>query len=737
MTTAPFEPRDQQQKTRVNVLLPLALDGAYSYLVPPDQSVNIGDYVRVPLGPREVIGVVWPPDDEDGDNAIDPKKLRPISEKFDMTPMDRDQQRFINWIADYTLSPPGLVLRMALRVPAALGPERQDIGYRVTGDQPDRLTPQRRRVLEAATELGICKSSELARAAGVSPGVVKGLVTAGALAPQPFPSLAAFDHPDPATVLPELSDEQKAATKTFARICAQHSFSSVLLDGVTGSGKTRVYLEAIAAVIAQGRQALILLPEIALTSQFLDALAERFNAAPAAWHSGLRPRERERVWRGVAHNEAKIIVGARSSLFLPFADLGLIVVDEEHDPAFKQEDGVTYHARDMAVVRASIGRFPVILSSATPSVESHVNAERGRYQRIVLSERHGSAKLPDIDVVDMRTASPGAAKWLSPQLIEAATETMARGEQVLLFLNRRGYAPLTLCRTCGHRQQCVQCDTWLVEHRFRQKMMCHQCGFTQDTPNACPSCNTDDSLVACGPGVERLAEEVKELFPDARIAILSSDLIHGTAMLRETLKDITDGAFDLIIGTQLVAKGHHFPLLTLVGIVDADIGLSNGDPRAAERTYQLLWQVSGRAGREEKAGRAMVQTYLPEHPLIEALAAKDRAQFYAHECDARETAGLPPFGRLASIIISGADRHVTQTYCQAVARTCPQSPGVTVLGPAPAARALIRGRYRFRFLIKSARDINIQAYLRLWLAQAPSPTGNLRLSIDIDPQSFF
>lgn len=580
------------------------------------------------------------------------------------------------------------------------------------------------------------KPADLARQAGVSTGVVKGLINVGALEARDLPALAPFDRPRLDARGLTLSAEQAEAVQVLRQMVDDKSYNAVLLDGVTGSGKTRVYLEAIAACLAQGRQALVLLPEIALTPQFITSLEQRFDATPAPWHSALKPKERERVWRGVANGEAQIVVGARSALFLPFADLGLIVVDEEHDPAFKQEEGVAYHARDMAIVRASLGQFPIILSSATPSVESHVNAERGRYSRVVLTERHGVAELPEIEIVDMRSVKPASGRWLSQDLIDATNETLERNEQVLFFLNRRGYAPLTLCRNCGQRQSCVQCDSWLVEHRFRQQLMCHQCGYTIPVPEKCPTCDAADSLVACGPGVERLAEEVAAEFPDASIVILSSDITGGGAALKDVLKEIADGVYDIVIGTQLVAKGHNFPHLTLVGVIDADIGLNNGDLRAAERTYQLLWQVSGRAGRSDKPGRALVQTYLPDHPLIKALQAKDRARFYGYECRAREEAELPPFGRLASLVISAPDQASGNHYAINLARYSPRTEGVAVFGPAPAPRAFIRGRHRFRLLVKTQRDINLQAYLRAWMERVSKPKGGVRVSIDIDPQSF-
>jgi primosomal protein N' (replication factor Y) len=590
-------------------------------------------------------------------------------------------------------------------------------------------------VLALVSDAVVWKPADLARAAGVSPGVVKGLVKAGALEPRPLPAFQPFDEPDPERTAPELSPVQKQAAEELCGKVADKCFSVTLLDGVTGAGKTFVYLEAVRQALRQDGQVLILLPEIALTEPFLEAAAQWFGALPAAWHSGMRPRQRERIWRAIADGRARLVIGARSALFLPFRKLGLIVVDEEHDQAFKQEDGVRYHARDMAIVRARLNQAPVILSSATPSIESYVNGLRGRYARVELPDRHGKARLPQIELIDMRQERPGAAAWLSEPLVEAARTTLQAGEQVLLFLNRRGYAPLTLCRACGHRLECVQCSAWLVEHRFRRELVCHQCGLTVPTPDNCPSCGEAGALVACGPGVERLAEEVLSHFPESRVAVLSSDLARGT-LLKETLKEIAAGEYDIVIGTQLAAKGHHFPKLTLVGVVDADLGLANGDPRAAERTYQTLWQVSGRAGRADRAGRALIQTYLPDHALIKALAAQDRNAFYEHECRAREDAGLPPFGRLAGIVVSAPEQGLAEAHARALAQTAPGARGVAVFGPAPAPLALVRGRHRIRLLVKTERDVDIQAYLRSWFATAPQPKGGIMVSVDIDPYSF-
>ncbi|HTQ82564.1 MAG TPA: primosomal protein N', partial [Pseudolabrys sp.] len=510
-----------------------------------------------------------------------------------------------------------------------------------------------------------------------------------------------------------------------------------LLDGVTGSGKTEVYFEAVAENIRKKRQTLILMPEIALTAQSLDRFTERFGVRPAEWHSQLSPRTRQRTWAAVTANEVSVVVGARSALFLPYADLGLIIVDEEHDPAYKQDDGAHYHARDMAVVRGRVAKIPVVLASATPSVESEVNTRRGRYKRIHLPERFGGQHMPMIEAIDMRRESPPRGRFIAPRLAEAVTIALERKEQALLFLNRRGYAPLTLCRACGFRLQCPNCDAWLVDHRFKRRLVCHHCSFAMPPPAECPQCRATESFAPIGPGVERLEHEAAELFPGARILVLSSDLVESMERLRAELDDVAEGRFDIVIGTQLVAKGHHFPKLNLVGIVDADLGLGNGDPRAAERTFQLLHQVVGRAGREEGRGVGLLQTHQPEHPVMQALMSGDRDAFYDSEIALREKTGYPPFGRLASLVITANERHTAEGYARALAQAAPRGEDVRVLGPAEAPIAVVRGRHRFRLLVKSPRAFDLSAYLRQWLAAAPKARGNVRLEVDVDPQSFF
>jgi primosomal protein N' (replication factor Y) (superfamily II helicase) len=719
----------------VDILVPVALDQAYSYRVPEEMDVAPGDVVDVPLGTRMASGVVWA--ENPNPNPRLDNRLKEIEQKLDIPPLKPELRSFVDWVSTYTLSARGMVLRMCLRRAEQLGPARERVGVRLAGPAPKRMTPARSRVLAVLAD-GLARGKgEAAEEAGVSPGVVDGLVDEGTLETLVLPPEPVARMPDPDFMQPAFAQAQREAADKLREAIARGGYAAALIDGVTGSGKTEVYFEAVAENIRRGRQALILMPEIALTGQFRDRYAARFGVRPAEWHSQLTQRMRARTWAAVAAGEASVVVGARSALFLPYADLGLIIVDEEHDGAYKQEDGVHYHARDMAVVRASIAKIPIVLASATPSVESEVNARRGRYQRLPLPERFGGAHLPVIEAIDLRREGPPRGRFIAPRLAETIATAVERGEQALLFLNRRGYAPLTLCRQCGFRFACQNCDAWLVDHRFKRRLVCHHCGFAMPPPEACPKCAATESLVACGPGVERLEEEVAALFPQARVLVLSSDLVAGVERMREELAEIEQGFVDIVIGTQLVAKGHHFPKLNLVGIVDADLGLANGDPRAAERTFQLLHQVVGRAGREAGRGYGYLQTHQPDHPVMRALVAADREAFYATEIALREETHYPPFGRLASLVISGSDKHAAEAHARRLAGAAPRAEDVRVLGPAEAPLALMRGRFRFRLLVKSPRAFDLSAYLRTWLAAAPKAKGNIGLEVDVDPQSFF
>ena len=732
----------------VDVLVPVAVDTAYSYRVPAGLALAPGDFVEVPLGNRETTGVVW-----QVRPAAGAANLKAVIARRDLPPLGEPLRRFVDWIARWTLAPRGMVLRMGIRAPDSAGPEPLRIGVRLAGPPPQRLTAARARVVAAAEGGMTHGKAALALMAGCSTSVIDGLVDEGTLETVALPPQSAASEPDPDFAPVELEPEQMVAALALEETVAKAEFSVTLLEGVTGSGKTETYFEAVAAALRQGRQALILMPEIALTAQFLDRFAGRFGARPAEWHSGVPARKRARLWRGVAEGEVKVVAGARSALFLPFQRLGLIVVDEEHEAAYKQEDGVAYHARDMAVVRGRLEGASIILASATPSIETRVNAEQGRYGHLRLAARFGGRALPDLAAIDLRVRPAPRGAWISPPLRAAIAATLAQGDQALLFLNRRGYAPLTLCRACGHRFQCPNCTAWLVEHRFRRALVCHHCGHIERRPDACPECEALDSLTACGPGVERLAEETAQLFPDARTLVLSSDFPGGTERLRRELDDIASGACDIVIGTQLVAKGHNFPHLTLVGVIDADVGLANGDPRAAERTFQLLQQVTGRAGRGDRKGRGLVQTWQPDHPVIRALVSGDGERFYAEETRQRRLAGLPPFGRLAALIVSGNDRASAEAHARALARAAHALPAnekwsvaalaglpgeheIMVLGPAEAPIAVVRGRHRFRLLVKAPKSADLQGFLRALMAAAPPERGGVRVAVDVDPQSF-
>jgi primosomal protein N' (replication factor Y) len=718
-------------------MLPLPLEaGTYDYRVPAGLPAAPGSFVVVPLGGRDVLGVVW---DGPPDTTLAASRLKDIRSVLEAPPMGESLRRFVEWVAAYTLSPPGAVLRMAMSSPAALEPPAQRAGWQLAPGsirENVKLTAARQRVLDALSPGEVRSGTELATEAGVSAGVVRGLADAGLLVPALLPAGShRFPIPDPEHPGPRLAPQQAEVAAALQGKVAARAFGVTLLTGVTGSGKTEVYLDAVAECLRQGRQALVLLPEIALSAQWLERFRRRFGVDPALWHSELTSRTRRDTWRAVADGAAPVLVGARSALFLPFPDLGLIIVDEEHETAFKQEDGVVYHARDMAVVRARLAQAACVLVSATPSLETLTNAEQGRYAHLHLSERHGSAGMPGVEAIDLRRDPPERGRFLSPKLIEAVRETLARGEQAMLFLNRRGYAPLTLCRACGHRMRCPNCTAWLVEHRAQRRLQCHHCGHAEPIPPTCPECNAPGTLTPVGPGVERVVEEATDLFPDARRIVMASDTIPGPAAAAAAAEAIAARQVDLIIGTQIVAKGWHFPHLTLVGVVDADLGLAGGDLRAAERTLQLLHQVSGRAGRAEAPGRVLLQSFAPDHPVMHALVSGDVAAFMAEEAAGRRPGHWPPFGRLAALIVSSEDEREADRAARDLGLAAPRAAGVEVLGPAPAPLALLRGRHRRRLLLKARRDVQVQPLLREWLGRVKLP-NSVRVQVDVDPVGF-
>ncbi len=716
------------------VLIPLPLPEPFDYEVPEGLAVEPGAYVRVPLGAVERTGVVW---DVANDEAADGRTLKQVTHVYPAPPMPEAMRRFVDWAAKYVVAAPGAVLAMALRHSGGLKPSPTETLFARTGETPARITPAREKALDAAAALGPSSAALLAAEAGVSTGVVSGLVDAGALKKLVADVDRPFAKPDPSRPGFDLTPEQSGAAEALRAAIAATGFQPFLLDGVTGSGKTEVYFEAIAEALNRDAQSqvLVLLPEIALTEAVFGRFETRFGAAPTAWHSGLSEKERRRAWREIVHGRSRIVIGARSALFLPFARLGLIIVDEEHDGSFKQEDGVIYHARDLAVMRAKLENAAIILASATPALETMVNAETGRYSRLKLAARPGAARLPDVALVSLRDAPPDKGAWLSPVLVEAMRETLGAGEQSLLFLNRRGYAPLVLCKACGERMKSPGTESWLTEHRYTGRLVCHLTGFSMKRPERCPHCGAADSLMGVGPGVERVAEEARRILSGARIEILSSDTAERDGGASDLVARMAAGEIDVLVGTQIVAKGHNFPKLTLVGVVDADAGMKGGDLRAGERTYQLLSQVAGRAGRADRPGRALIQTYQPESPAMQALAAADRDGFLAIEQEMRELAGMPPFGRLAALIISAPSAEQVDEFCNAAAKAAPHGEGVDVFGPAPAPIAILRGRHRRRFLIQSPRSVDLSAYMAAWRGKL-KPPGAVRVAVDIDPYSF-
>ena len=717
---------------RARVVTMNAALGPLDYQIPKGMDVEPGSIVVAPLGPRQLLGVAWEAE-RLPTNEVPDARLRPLAGIVDVRPIAAPLRRLCEWTADYYLAPLASVLRMVLPSSAALDGPRQLTEYRPTGAVPDRLTPQREKAL-LALEGRQGTIRELSDHAGVSDSVMRGLVHAGALEAVTVAADRPLPRPDPDHAPPDLNDDQRGAAESLV-LSIGKGFDPVLLDGVTGSGKTEVYFEAIAECLRQGRQALVLLPEIALTEPFLKRFEARFGCAPVAWHSDLRSSQRRRAWRGIANGEAQVTVGARSALFLPYPNLGLIVVDEAHEPSFKQEDGVQYHARDTAVMRAKFEDIPVVLSSATPAIESKQMVELGRYREVSLPQRFAGASLPEIRAVDLTEDAPPRGRWLAPSLVRELEANLERGEQSLLFLNRRGFAPLTLCRHCGHRFQCPNCTAWMVEHRLMHRLACHHCGHVMPPPKACPECGEEDSLVACGPGVERIADEVAELFPEARTAVVTSDTIWSPLRAAEFVGAMEADAIDVVVGTQLVTKGYHFPNLTFVGVVDADLGLAGGDLRAAERSFQQIQQVAGRAGRADKPGRVLVQTHDPDAPVIAALVSGDAPGFYAAETEARREAAMPPFGRLAAIVVSAEDSSEAEAVARRIGHAAPAVEGMAVFGPAPAPLAMLRGRHRQRLLVHARRTLDVQDVIRDWLAEIEWST-KVRVSVDVDPYSF-
>lgn len=674
---------------QVEILIPTALDHGFDYLVPEGMALNAGDIVSVPFGRGESLGVAW----DEGKAKLAPAKLKPVALRHDFPPLSDAMRQFIDWAAWYNCAPKGAILKMVLPVAEI--------------DKEGRVH------LDTAIHT---ENLHLAK----------------------------------------LSDVQKSAALSLEGHIG-NGFSVALLDGVTGSGKTEVYFDAIAKALSLqspvasrqqtpssedrrqetgDSQVLILLPEIALSVQWLERFEKRFGFKPVIWNSEITPARKRAGWQAIARGEARVVVGARSALFLPYKKLSLIIADEEHDQSYKQEDGVVYHARDMAVARARFEKLPVILVSATPSLESYHNAQGGKYREVSLPARHNAASMPAVEMLDMRQVEVERGAFISRPLRDQLARSVADGHQAMLFLNRRGYAPLVLCRTCGHRFQCPQCSSWMVLHKKKTNyLQCHHCDCRTPLPDTCPACTAKESFAACGPGVDRIMEEVTSFLPQARVAVMASDSDGGFKEISETITAMSEKRIDILIGTQMIAKGHHFSDLAVVGVIDADLGLAGGDLRASERTYQLLHQLSGRAGREQVSGRVYLQSYLPDHPVMQALLSGDRNTFLQAELQARKNAHMPPFSRLAAVIIDGEKEEQVMKTAQKLAQSAARSPGIQILGPAPAPLYMLRNRFRFRLLVKAERSINLPDYMKHWIDAQDHPSS-VRVKIDMDPMSF-
>ena len=719
---------------RINVLLPIPVSQYYEYLN-EDLSLRIGDLVEVPFGkrylPAVVIGSV--------EGQVEVSKLKRVLSKYDLPRIPEEMMNFVVWVSAYNMVSAGSVLKMVLSAPQALLPPRRIKAFVNAFDmqkQGAKLTPGRKRVLDYLADNKTRTVQEIIEFARVTPAIIRGLQRSGLIDSVAITEKNLIEtHKTKKVVTPVFNLEQGKAVSKLLNSLREQTFNVSLIDGVTGAGKTEVYFEAISEVLKKEKQVLILLPEIALSQPFLTRFETRFGFRPGQWHSDLSGKIRNQTWRAVFEGELSVVVGARSALFLPFSKLGLIVVDEEHETGFKQADGVKYQCRDMAVARARAGQFSAVLVSATPSLETLINFEQGRYNRIPLKSRYGAADLPEVKAIDLGKSNLIKGQWITKRLVDEISETLERKEQTILFLNRRGYAPLNLCRACGHRLECPNCSAWLVEHKSISRLQCHHCDYAITMPSSCFKCGAIDSFHAVGPGVERLEEEVRFRFPSARISVASSDTLSGPVRLGEFIKAVQDSKIDIIIGTQVIAKGHHFPLVTCVGVIDADLGLAGGDLRAGERTYQLLHQVAGRSGRESRPGKVFLQTSQPDHPLIKALLSWDRDGFLEEEKRGRRGAGMPPFGKLAAVILSAKDPRIVDDLASVIAASAPYNSGVQILGPAIAPIAILRGRHRRRFLVKCSKNINIQKILKSWLRNIKVPS-NAKVDIDIDPYNF-
>lgn len=726
----------------VKVLIPNVINTGYDYrLTAP---ADVGWFVRCTVMNRQYIGVIVGP----GDSNLSPSKIKPIIEVCNFGRMSNADIKWIYKMSEWTLMSPGAVLRLIINVPDAFNLPAVEQLYAYNFDADCKMTDARQKVADAfqSNDNDAMSVNDIQTIARVGHSVVKTMIKNGILIPietrEKHNDLYNYKYTDTGTV--KLNTEQQNAADTIATAINKNEFAVYLLDGITGSGKTQVYFDSALRAYNMGKSVLLMMPEIALTAQFMSRFEQRFGAPPVVWHSNLTAARRRDIWRGVANGSIKIVVGTRSALFLPWQNLGLIVVDEEHDTSYKQEDMGNYHARDMAVLRAKISNFPVVLASATPSFETLYNVARGKYNRLRLMSRFGGATLPKIETIDMREQRPEPYKTdansdteisgnLSPVLCAKISETLNQHKQVMLFINRRGFAPIVQCKKCGWVAQCPDCSVGMNYHKRLNKLICHMCGKMHDLPSVCPQCGNDVSMR--GAGLEKIEEEVAHKFPFAKTALVSSDTIMSREALERLVKKMENGEIDIIIGTQILAKGHHFPNLTLVGVVDADMGLFGTDFRAGEHTFQQLFQVAGRAGRGEFPGHVLLQTFQPEHPVITAICAGNRDEFMKSDMESRRAAKMPPFGQLVAVVIESDKEQTLHKYCKQLSDVAPVLKGGKIMGPIAAQIYQIRNWYRMRFLVSGDANANLQPIVRDWLNKIKQP-ANVRVKIDVNPQNF-
>ena len=724
--------------TVVKVLVSNIPNGGYDYRL--TSAAEIGTFVGVHVMNRPCVGIIW----GIGDSGLPENKIKNISAVYNARLSVPDLQ-WISRMASWTLIPPGMILRLIVNIPDAFMPPRTQPLFRFNFDTNARMTSNRLAVSDAfaSNDNEPMTASDIQNIAHVSSAVVRSMIQNETLLPSgDIPVHREFDgsqYSDSGDII--LNTGQQVAADTIGDAISHGGFSVHLLDGITGSGKTQVYFDSAWRAYSSGRSVLLMMPEIALTAQFMHRFASRFGAPPVVWHSNLTAARRREIWHGVLNGKIRMVVGTRSALFLPWQDLGLIVIDEEHDTSYKQEDMGNYHARDMAILRASIARIPVVLASATPAAETLENVNLGKYRRLQLTSRFGGAQLPEIKTIDLRENRPDSYTFnnsefpghLSPPLCDAIGQTLSSGHQVMLFINRRGFAPIVQCKKCGWTATCPDCSVGMTYHKRLGKLLCHMCGRTAPLNTVCPDCGTDVSMR--GVGLEQIQQEVNVRFPAAKTALVSSDIITSRQSLERLVDKMESGDLDIVIGTQILAKGHHFPNLTLVGVVDSDMGLFGTDFRAAEHTFQQLFQVAGRAGRGAHPGQVLLQTYQPDHPVLTAICASDRDSFMVADMAGRRAAQMPPYGQLIAVIVEGQRESVLQKYCADLAAAAPNLTGGKIMGPIAAQIYQIRNWYRMRFLVAGGANASLQPIVSKWLSRVKQP-ANTRVKIDVNPINF-